>query len=335
MNRSCASLSLLAWMLVCLVDALCRADHPTQANVPLLPTAVDSFGAAVHDGWLYVYGGHQGNREDQTPANLARLFVRCHPQKNQQWDELPADGQLQNLALVSCGKFLYRIGGLASDESAAGEFLQSVSDCACFDPDGLQWTQLPALPAPRSAHDAIAVDGKIYVIGGLQEKGGKAIDWHDSALVFDTTTGADARWESLPTPSFRLRNLAVAAWQNCIWAIGGQDDEGVASQTVYCFDPQRGYWSEGPELPMRTEGLQGFGAAAWGLDSGLYVSGADGVLYRLMNVYGKWERVAQLRVPRFCHRLLPDGETALLAVAGYSIAFGQTASVERIKVYSP
>lgn len=301
----------------------------------MLPDAIDSFGAASHDGWLYVYGGHLGNQKDQTPRNLSRHFVRCHVRNGDAWEELAFDMPLQNLSLVSCGKYLYRIGGLGTNPNDKTKALQSVNEFVRFDPATGEWTQLPGLPANRSAHDAIAADGKIYVIGGYHQVGDRIADWHDTALVYDTTAGEEAAWKSLPTPSFRRHNLAVTAWQNCIWAIGGKDDEDLTSRSVYCFDPQRGYWSEAPELPMRTEGLQGFGVAAWGLDSGLYVSGADGVLYRLSSMYGEWEQAAQLRVQRFCHRLLPDGETALLALAGYSVSFGQTRSVERIKVYTP
>jgi hypothetical protein len=300
----------------------------------MLPDAVDSFGAAVHDNWLYVYGGHHGNQKDESPKNLSRHFIRCPLEHPENWEKLPFDEPLQNLALVSSGDFLYRIGGLGVEKQADQASLQSVSEFARFDPATQKWKQLPALPAPRSAHDAVATDGKIYVIGGCHQDGDRVVDWHDAALVYDTNGGDAATWQSLPTPSFRLRNLAVAAWQHCIWAIGGKDDEDFMARTVYCFDPQRGYWSEGPELPMQPDGLQGFGAAAWGLDSGLYVSGADGILYRLTSMSGEWENVGQLRVQRFCHRLLPDGERALLALAGYSVSFGQTRSVERIRVYA-
>lgn len=335
MNWLLSSLALVAGMLVCLTDARSLADHPNVASVPMLPDAVDSFGAAEHDKWIYVYGGHQGNQQEESSKNLSRHFVRCELQKPESWEELPFDTPLQSLALVSSGAHVYRIGGLGKNNTSANESLESVSEFARFDPTSQEWQQLSALPAPRSAHDAAAADGKIYVIGGCHQVGERIEDWHDTALMYDTNAGAQATWQSLPTPSFRRRNLAVAAWQNCLWAIGGKDDEGLASRTVYCFDPQRGYWSEGPELTMEPEGLQGFGAAAWGLESGLYVSGADGALYRLTDVYGEWERVAKLRVQRFCHRLLPDGDRALLALAGYSVSFGQTRSVERIRVYTP
>jgi hypothetical protein len=301
----------------------------------MLPDAVDSFGAAAHNEWIYVYGGHQGNQKDETPKNLSQRFVRCELRNPEHWEELPCDTPLQNLALVSSGAHLYRIGGLGKRNKGDEGSLESVSEFARFDPASQEWQQLPALPAPRSAHDAVTVGGKIYVIGGCHQVGERVEDWHDTALMFDTNAGSEAQWQSLPTPSFRRHNLAVANWQNCIWAIGGKDDEDQTTRTVYWFDPQRGYWSEGPELPMEPEGLQGFGAAAWGLESGLYVSGADGALYRLTDMSGDWQRVAKLRVQRFCHRLLPDGDRALLALAGYSVSFGQTRSVERIRVYTP
>jgi N-acetylneuraminic acid mutarotase len=322
-------------MLLGIDDAQSRADQPATINVPMLPDAVDNFGAAEHEKWLYVYGGHHGNQQDESPKNLSRHFIRCDLRHPESWEDLPIDEPLQDLALVSSGTSLFRVGGLGVKKTTETASLKSVSEFVRFDPVSQEWQPLPALPAPRSAHDAVAAEGKIYVIGGCYQDGERVVDWHDTALMYDTNAGDEAAWTSLPTPSFRRRNLAVTAWQNCIWAIGGKDDEGVMTRTVYCFDPQRGYWSEGPELPMQSEGLQGFGVAAWGLESGLYVSGADGILYRLTTLYGDWENVAQLRVQRFCHRLLPDGDRALLALAGYSVSFGQTRSVERIRVYAP
>ena len=316
------------------------ADTSAQ-NVPMLPAAVDSFGAAEHEGWLYVCGGHQGQPAEQSGKHLSRRFVRCDLDNPSTWEALPLDKPLHSLALVSSGKHLYRIGGqgLADPEKADGP-LRSLSDFLRFDPHTNEWTALPSLPSARSSHDAIAADGKIYVVGGWNFNNDKVEDWHDAALVFDTNKGATtqeetAAWESLPIPGFRRRNLAVTTWQNYIWAIGGKDDHDVIHRTVFYYDPHRGYWSEGPELPAKVEGLQGYGVAAWGLESGLYVCGADGVLYRLSSIYGNWEPAAELRVQRYCHRLLPEGRNSLLALAGYSVSFGQTSTVERIKVYSP
>jgi N-acetylneuraminic acid mutarotase len=324
---------LLSLPLYCWELSHAVAQGSATATVPMLPQAIDSFGATEHDGVLYVYGGHSGTQTQQSAKNLSKHFVRCDLRNPTSWEALPFDKPLKDVALVSCDQSLYRIGGAGPTSKA--DTLSSVSDFARFDPNTNKWSTMPALPAPRSSHDAIAADGKIYVVGGWNMEGEKVADWHDAALMFDASQGDKGRWESLPIPGFRRQGLAVTTWQNCIWAIGGKDDSDTILRTVYYFDPHRGYWSEGPELPTRIEGLQGYGVAAWGLDTGLYVSGADGVLYRLTNMYGEWEAAAELRVQRYCHRLLPEGKTSLLALAGYSVSFGQTSSVERIKVYTP
>lgn len=331
-RRLLPCVAMVSWL--ALATACCRASSPDESGIPLLPEAINSFGAAEHGGWLYVYGGHQGPEHQQTANNLSRRFVRCNLSDISDWESLPMDSPLQNVALVTWGDFLYRIGGLGIDKSTERK-LDSTRDVMRFDPATKQWSPMPPLPAPRSSHDAIADEGKLYIVGGCHQHGVNVKDWHDSALVLDTNQGEKARWESLPIPSFRRRDLAVTTWQNCIWAIGGKDDNDVIHRTVFYFDPQRGYWSEGPEVPQRSDGLQGFGIAAWGLDSGLYVSGADGALYRLRNIYGQWEQVAELRVQRYCHRLLPQNDTTLLALAGYSVSYGPTRSIERIKVYNP
>lgn len=328
--------------LVAFVVALVFLTLPTPAAatddaLPLLPAPVDSFGAAVHEGWIYLYGGHRGPRHEQTGKNLSRFFVRCRLNGGaESWEQLATDKPLENLPLVSCGKHLYRVGGtgLADSKSPAGS-VKSVADFARFDPSTNKWMSLPPLPSPRSSHDSIAVDEMIYVVGGWDHHDQKINDWHDSALVYDTSLGDKGTWQSLPVPSFRRRGLALATWQNCVWAVGGKDDDDVIHRTVFCYDPQRGYWSEGPELPARADGLQGYGVAAWGLESGLYVCGADGMLYRLSSMYGEWETVGEMRVQRYCHRLLPEGKTSLLAIGGSSVSFGQTGTTERIKVYSP
>jgi hypothetical protein len=336
MVRSILFTLLLTSLFWCRGTSHAAAQTSGPSSVPMLPHSIDSFGAAEHNAVLYVYGGHRGTQAQQTVKNLSHHFMRCDLRNPTSWEDLPFDKPLQDLALVSCGENLYRIGGAGpSSNKKSADTLSSVNDFARFEPSTKKWSAMPALPAPRSSHDSIAADGKIYVVGGWNVDGEKIVDWHDAALMFDASQGEKGSWESLPIPGFRRRALAVTTWQNCIWAIGGKDDSDTILRTVYFFDPQRGYWSEGPELPSRVEGLQGYGVAAWGLDTGLFVSGADGVLYRLTDMYGEWEAAAELRVQRYCHRLLPEGKTSLLALAGYSVSFGQTSSVERIKVYTP
>ncbi|MDZ4656975.1 MAG: DUF1668 domain-containing protein [Bythopirellula sp.] len=305
---------------------------------PELPEAISSFGGAVEDGWLYVYGGHTGRAHQHSRDNLSQTFARLNvadkatADKNE-WETLTMETPLQGMALVSCEGKLYRIGGLnARNARKEDADLHSVAEFARFDPVTKSWTALPALPGARSSHDAAVLDGKIYTIGGwnLTGKSGTG-EWQTDALVYDTTAGDNAKWEKLPEPPFQRRALAVAAWNNRIWVLGGMDEYADIKREVYSYDPQTNTWAKAAELPG--DDMQGFGISAWGLDSGLFASGTDGVLYRLTNVDGQWEQAAELSTPRFFHRILPGGENSLLVVAGASLNDGHMNGIERIELH--
>ncbi len=305
---------------------------------PELPEAISSFGVAVEDGWLYVYGGHTGRAHQHSRDNLSQTFARLNvadkatADKNE-WETLTMETPLQGMALVSCEGKLYRIGGLnARNARKEDADLHSVAEFARFDPVTKSWTALPALPGARSSHDAAVLDGKIYTIGGwnLTGKSGTG-EWQTDALVYDTTAGDNAKWEKLPEPPFQRRALAVAAWNNRIWVLGGMDEYADIKREVYSYDPQTNTWAKAAELPG--DDMQGFGISAWGLDSGLFASGTDGVLYRLTNVDGQWEQAAELSTPRFFHRILPGGENSLLVVAGASLNDGHMNGIERIELH--
>ncbi len=308
---------------------------------PELPEAISSFGGAVEEGWLYVYGGHTGKAHAHSRDNLSKTFARLNvadkTKANNEWELLTMETPLQGMALVSCEGKLYRIGGLnARNARKEDADLHSVAEFARFDPTTKSWTPLPALPGARSSHDAAVLDGKIYTIGGWNLSGDSGSgEWQTDALVYDTAqgdsvTGKGGSWEKLPEPPFQRRALAVAAWNNRIWVLGGMDEYADIKRDVYSYDPQTNTWAKAAELPG--DDMQGFGVSAWGLDSGLYASGTDGVLYRLTNVDGSWEQAAELATPRFFHRILPGGENSLLVVAGASMSDGHMKEIERIEI---
>lgn len=308
-----------------------KPKDTTPSFGPPLPEAISSFGAAVNDGWLYVYSGHTGKAHQHSKENLSQAFARLNLSQPAEWESLEMGTPLQGLALVSCGGNLYRVGGLDAQNSRKEEDdLHSVDEFARFDPATGQWTALPSLPAARSSHDAISLDGKIYVVGGWTLSGDREGKWQTEALVYDTADGDNGQWNPLPAPPFQRRALAMASWQGRVWVLGGMDDFGLIQQTVYSFDPETNSWQEGPKMPG--DDMQGFGVAAWGLDSGLYVSGTDGTLYRLTDAAGQWEAVTELETPRFFHRIMPDNQGGLLAIAGASMMDGHLKEIEVLKV---
>lgn len=307
------------------------ADQPAADNAfPPLPEAVSSFGGAACDGWLYVYSGHIGQAHDHSRDNLSKHFRRIRLDGSGVWEELPIEEPLQGLALVAHRGALYRVGGLDARNAAGdAEDLHSVGTFARYDPGTRTWTNLPPLPEPRSSHNAVMMDGTLYVIGGWTLTGPKGGAWRSGALAFDLESPG-AGWKQLPEPPHKRRALAVSHVDGQIVALCGMNDSGEPTSSVDYFDPQGKKWTAGPSFPGTP--FEGFGLSAWNLDGKLYAGGMEGNLYQLNADRSAWTKVAKLATNRFFHQLVPDGAGGLLAVAGVSPESGHTPAVEPIKL---
>jgi YHS domain-containing protein/N-acetylneuraminic acid mutarotase len=314
--------------LVLLVLAALAQAQQTRTSYPPLPEAFSSFGAAVVDGYVYVYGGHTGKTHTYSTASVTGKFRRLNLGSPQAWEELPGGIGLQGLALVAHGSKLYRIGGM-QPRNAPGETADNISTAACaaFDPKLGKWQPLPDMPAGRSSHDATVVDDTIVVVGGWQMNGaGGKNDWHKTALVLDLSK-TPPQWESIPQP-FQRRALNVAACDGLVYAVCGMAPEGDMDKAVDVLDLKTRKWSSAPGLPGPIR--NGFTPAACNAGGKLYVSPADGKVYRLSEKKDAWDEVAALAQQRIVHRLVPAGDE-LLMVLGGAARSGNVASVEAIE----
>ncbi len=310
--------SLVAWVGALLLHLSCAAQAPQAPAVaavdaaatsaaaitidrpPLLPNAITSFGAARAGGWLYVYGGHIGRAHSHSRDNVLGTFHRLNLADGVSWQALPSGPPLQGTALVADehGR-LYRVGGTdARNAPGEDDDMHSTDTVARFDPAQGRWQSLAPLPEPRSSHDAIVCDGKLYVIGGWCLAGEGDGDWHDTAWVADLAE-EPLVWRELPPIGHARRACAVATFAGKIAVLGGIDRE-RAIATVRVFDPATSTWSAGPDLPGFA-----FGTAALGVGDRLYATVMDGRLLQ-WDGHGEWQTVTQLQAPRFFHRLVPD-----------------------------
>ena len=303
-----------------------------ESTYPPVPAAIASFGGAVAGDALYVFGGHVGKTHSHSMDHLSHRFLRLELGGDGGWQDLPIEYGLQGVELISDGEGVIRIGGLsARNRGGEPEDLHSLASVSRFDPALGRWHPLPPLPAGRSSHGAAFLDGKLYVVGGWR-LAGKDVpgEWQDTAYVLDLEAEAFS-WRELPRPPFVRRALAVAAVNGRVYAIGGITEEDGISSRVDVFDVVENAWKEGPDLPI-IEGLKGFGTAAFGMAGELYVSPADGKLYRLSRNGDRWEDSGPRMEPkRFFHRLLPRGGDRLLVVAGAGME-GHLSSIEDLRI---
>ena len=310
-----------------------RADEACSSNGPVWPDLaqpVSSFGGTVVDGRLYVYSGHVGEAHAHSRKNLSTTFQRLtlDGDGGSGWEQLPAGPGLQGLPLAGWDGALYRVGGLAAKNEPGEEpDLRSVADVVRFDPRSKSWTPLTSLPAGRSSHDAVAFDGKLYVVGGWNLGGGEE-RWHSSALVFDLAE-PHGSWKELPRQPFERRALATVVHGGKLYAAGGMTPEGPSLE-VDCLDLATGRWHQGPAIPAGdAKGkMNGFGCSACTVGSRLFLSTMDGAVQELSADGTAWREVGRLKIARFFHRLLPRNERELIAVAGASMKFGHLGSLE-------
>jgi Kelch motif len=301
---------------ISLVICLSAAAPSQIAKFPPLPQAVSSFGADVVDGWLYVYGGHVVSTHDYSTASVLGAFRRLKLADPQAWEELPSGMGLQGLALVAHNGKLYRIGGM-QPRNQAGEKTDnhSIASCARYDPATKIWENLPDLPDGRSSHDAVVVGDKLFVIGGWNMNGaGKKNDWHDTALVLDLKKDP-LKWQAILQP-FQRRALITASLAGKVYVIGGLTAAGEIELTVNVFDPEKNSWTQGPAVPGPSG--NGFSPASCVLNNRLYISVADGKLYRLagMGEGQVWEEAGALKQPRIVHRMVATAAGQLITIGG-------------------
>lgn len=326
---------------LCGVAALLSAAAIAQAAVPaaaappaapaitrpaLLPEAISSFGACRVGSWLYVYGGHVGRAHAHSRENVVGSFGRLNLADGKSWQALPAGPALQGTALVAAedGR-LYRVGGTdARNERGDEQDMHSTASVACFDPRAGRWRDVTPLPEPRSSHDAIVCDGRLYVVGGWNLQGAGDGEWHDTAWVADLAE-EPLVWRALPPPGAARRACALATFDGQVVVLGGmRGSEPIRSVRVY--DPTAGAWRDGPDLPGFA-----FGTAAVGVDDTLFATVMDGRVLAWRGA-GDWQPVAQLETPRFFHRCVAAPQPGRLLVCGGAARGGHLRTLEHVDV---
>ena len=309
-----------------------KAATPTPASTTFatMPDpAVNSFGGAVLGDWLYVYSGHVGQTHQYSAATTAKRFRRLSLRDRTTWEDLPMGRDVQGGALVSDGRYVYRLGGMvARNQPGQPQDLVSLPDFARFDPATKAWTDLAPLPVARSTHDAAVVGRQIYAVGGWSMKGQQTTPTYlDDTVVFDLDH-PDLGWKSIPQP-FQRRALAVAEAGGKLYVLGGLDDAFQVTRRVDVFDPATGAWAVGPKIPGADR--DGFAPSAFAVAGHLYLSGMTGTIVRLDPARGHWEAVGAWALPRITHRVLAGPDQSLLAVGG-NFKGAQTSVIESVTV---
>ncbi len=208
------------------------ADGQWQA-AGRLDAARSGLAAVVLDGTLYAAGGagltEPRNEFESYDAELDRWFP-----------ETPLPTGLERFGMAVIDDRIYAAGGYARGE------LGGVSPSPAmwsWSPSSRVWQSEAPMPAPRADLALVAVDGRLYAMGGLYDD--------ESVFVFDP----EAReWSSFEAPEGvnRAGSSIIALGQEIIIAGGVRD--GQTSDRVDIYDVQAEVWRRGPDLPQPRSG---------------------------------------------------------------------------------
>jgi N-acetylneuraminic acid mutarotase len=207
-----------------------------------MSTRRNGHATAVVNGKIYVMGG-----EPSPQASLAT--VEEYDPSTDTWTR-KADMPTKRTFLSACtvnGK-IYTFGGVTAGVSGA-EWNPSAVDV--YDPATDTWATKGGMPTPTCMAGACAVNGKIYLMGGV--RGGLL---HDPAISmveeYDPSTDT---WTPKPNMSTARSGLSLSAVGGKIYAIGGGTYGRTAFSTVEEYDPETDSWTTKPDMPTARLGL--------------------------------------------------------------------------------
>lgn len=195
-------------------------------------------------GAVYAIGGAGA-------AGVLSETLRYDPRGLSWQRRAPKPTAVEDVAAAALQGRLVVPGGCLSDGAATD--VSEIYDLATD-----SWSAGPSLPRPACGYALAEIDGRIYLLGGRDRKGGAPQRWVWSYQPGDTAWSEEA--EALPLP--RSDGAAVAVpGQDEIHLLGGRDAQGP-QPNHWLFRPfmPSGQWATegGPPLP---EGRAGLAAA--------------------------------------------------------------------------
>jgi len=236
-----------------------RALNTWTGGLPKLPRALHHAMAVTYKGEAVVIGGFVPDGDELTAGQSDRVYVL----RDSAWEELPrlnrpraagaaavvggrivvtggqADGKLvfetevfdgegwkdvadlptprEHLGGASDGRYLYAVGGR---ELSADKNLGTLER---YDPASDSWKALADMPDASGSVGAAYVGGRLITVGG-----------ESSTSASDAVQGYDIRravWAELPVLPSARHGVAVTAFKDALYAVGGATAAGHVQST--------------------------------------------------------------------------------------------------------
>src|SRR5688572_7474012 len=213
----------------------------TWSTTAPYPIFVSEHNATVAENKIYVAGGFAGPNQNFTGTTDA--FYVYDPLTDRWTNLAPLPKKLQHFGIATLNNKVYVTGGYTDDD-----FDLDNKAAYVFDPQGANggnWAPIADLPAERAAHSSVAVDGRLYVVGGVG----------NDAAAIRAYNPATNTWDAgrAPLPTLR-EHLTAAVVNNRIYVISGRWSTGNVG-TVEEYDPATNIWTSKAPIPTPRSGI--------------------------------------------------------------------------------
>lgn len=323
-----------------------ETNYVQKERAPYLGNARSSFGTVVHNGKLYMCGGHQGYEHTYPPESFSNQFLVYDIATNK-WTELaPRPHFAHGYQIAAFGDYVYAFGGFAYSAEHKPRW-KSLAVIDRYSIKENKWETIGKLHLPRSSNVAVTIDEKVYLVGGWDGTPKFENDadghFHETIEIFDLKTEkvAVAPYQ-MPNPVRRaLTGLVYKGKILLIGGIGAGADHFNLIQKVTSIDPATGVATEMPELPFAT-----FAPAAQVIGNELYVFGGmykiSEMLYEYVaHIYaidiekGTWRHTGRyLKETKGFSQVFPISEKTLGILGGHHYFEGYDSPVMTFETFT-
>lgn len=246
------------------------ASSDAWTELSPLPEARHHISVAVVEDQLYGIGGFV----DGFPNWEAQSTVFVYDFDTAAWAEstpLP-EPRGEHTSVVIDGK-IYVAGGRFKRTPDSANFNDhfDTASVLVFDPATEEWSAAPDMPTARNSHAAVAIDGKMYVVGGrqfTQQENGEYASVNVASLeVYDPVAES---WETLAPLPQAAGGITAAVVDGKLYAFGGEQwvPEQAVIAEAWVYEPAVDQWTAAPDMPTPRHGI-----AAGAIDDQIFVIG--------------------------------------------------------------
>ncbi len=242
-------------------------------RAPFIGNARSSFGTTMHEGKLYMAGGHQGAEHTYPPESFSDAFSVYSTETNT-WTELaPRPYKAHGYQIAAHGNYIYAFGGFSYSPNHRPGW-KSIAQIDRYNIKDNKWETIGKLYSPRSSNVAVTIDEKVYLAGG----------WDSTPKFHNDTNGTflasieifDLKTEKIELASYTIplplrRAFTGVNYNGKILLIGGLGEGSSHFELLNqmtSIDPLTGITTELTPLPFAT-----FAPAAGIIDDELFVFG--------------------------------------------------------------